>query len=358
VLAFKHHHYVASLRTKKGEFDAVKRLPTDVLERFTPLWEAQPTDDTSSGQDPSKPLDEILEKTAMGIHTASNGLKGFVDCRLLHKSRRRSTGNHPIQWLCGRAATLGTILTPVVGLDSDSAYIAAARSAHASTASDIALRLDVADPLATSTATVTALVAALGVTYESLHLILDLGYLDSPLSLPVSLPTRLNRVLALGAWKSVTLMSGAIPETYSRLKPGLVSIGRFEWPVWCGLVAAGVLSRRPAFGDYGLSHAKYKFIPIWATGSAKIRYSDLGAYLIFLGRSLKSKHSGGYGQFPVLAAQAAAHPSYRGVSYSAGDKRISDCASRVVKTGNATTWVEASTNLHIAYVARLVPTVP
>jgi hypothetical protein len=129
---FDRRHYIASLRTKQGEFDAVFDLTPDVRDHTTVLWELQPSDATEEGEDPSRSLDDVVRGLPEKIAKASGGLEGFLDCGLVEPRRRHSSGTHPVAWICDRAATLGCLLTPVVTLQSDPDYVAAARTSRSS----------------------------------------------------------------------------------------------------------------------------------------------------------------------------------------------------------------------------------
>jgi hypothetical protein len=356
--SFSHAHYVVSLRTKQGEFDAVERLTSDVKEHLTPLWEIQPTDATEEGDDPAASADSIVNPLPKKIHDASAGLEGFIDSRLLHPARRRSTGEHPLAWICEETAKLGTRLTPVVSLDSDVDCIAAANHVEAALGSDIAVRLGI-DELG-DLAGIRALVALLSTSFRSSHLIVDCEHIvpSAARLLPMVLPPLVNAILALGPWKTVTILTGSIPADFAGYAGTLHLVPRLEWPLWLSIVPPGTLSHRPAFGDYGISHPEYRFVPWYARGSAKIRYTGHDDYHIFIARGLRAARHGGYSQFHALAAQVVAHAVYRGAPYSTGDTYIDDCANTRVGTGNLTTWVMVGTNQHITYLARLVPTIP
>lgn len=354
---FGRQHYVGSLRAKQGEFDAVHSLTADVRERFTPLWELQPADATEDGDDPTADLDPIIDALPERIHNASLGLEGFLDCSLVHPSRRRSGGEHPVAWTCAAAAAAGTVLTPVVSLQSDADYLDAARTTSDDLHCDVAVRLAIPDLAQISE--IVALVAALRLGYDTLHLIIDAEHVVESVAqiLPTVLPPLVAPILALGPWKTVTLLSGSIPEDYSALGPGLSLLTRLEWPLWVAVGAAGVLTHRPSFGDYGIAHPVYRYMPWWMRGAAKIRYTGPNDFYIFRGQSLKYPKFGGFNQFRTLAAHLIADSVYRGAAYSSGDKYIDDCAANRVGTGNLQKWVEVGTNQHITYVARMVPTI-
>ena len=320
--AFGHRTYVVSLHSKQGELDAVGALAADVREVTIPLWEILAADATETGE-PTTALEPAIGGLPDKIHQASKGLEGFVDCGLLEPSRRMQNGDHPVLWLCNTTGHKGTPLTPVVAVDSDTDYIDAVKKAQAALGSDVGVRLTIPD--LSQITDVSDLVAELGIGFNALHLIVDCKHLVPSVALvfPTVLPPSINSVIALGAWKSVTILSGAIPEDYSAFSPGVTPLPRLEWPLWLALTANGVLSHRPAFGDYGIAHPVYSYTPWWmgASSAAKIRYTGMNDYYIFRGRSLKPAKYGKFSQFHNLAALVVAHPVYRGPSYSSGDQR-------------------------------------
>lgn len=358
---FGHQTYVASLHSRQGEFDAVEGLADDIRAAAIPLWEILPADETEHGE-PTTALDPVISGLPNKIHQASKGLECFLDCALLDPSRRMKNGDHPIRWLCNELYQRGTPVTPAVAIDSDADYLSATRVVHAAHNSDIAIRLTISD--LTEIVDITDLIKQLDVGYSSLHLIVDCKNLDAVAapSLPGRLTSEINGVLALGPWKTLTILSGSIPEDYSAISPGLTLLPRLEWPLWLALVAIGVLTHRPAFGDYAIAHPVYSYVPWWmgASSAAKIRYTGINDYHIFRGHSLKSAKYGKFSQFFGLAAAVVAHPVFRGAAYSVGDKRIADCAAKAagVGTGNLQTWVEVSVSQHVTFLARTVPTIP
>ena len=325
-----------------------------------PLWEVLASDATENGE-PATALEPAIGTLPTKINDAANGLEGFVDCSLLEPTRRMNSGEHPIEWLCRESAAKGTSLTPIVCLDSDTDYVEAAKAAHAALGCDVGVRLTIAD--LSEISDIRDLITGIGLQHSSLHLVVDCEHLVYSVAqmLPIVLPPLINPVLSIGAWKTVTLLSGAIPEDYSSLPPDQLSlISRSEWPLWNALVTKGVLTRRPAFGDYAVAHAVYRFTPWWmgASSAAKIRYTGLNDYHIFRGRSLKIPKYHKFAQFYNLAAQVVAHAVFRGAQYSAGDACIANCAVHNGGTGNLQTWVFAATNQHVTFVGRLVPTIP
>lgn len=357
--AFGHQAYVVSLHSRQGEFDAVERLHADVREVTIPLWEILSADAMANGE-PATELEPAIGALSRKIHGASKGLEGFVDCGLLEPSRRMRNGEHPVTWLCRETQNEGTPLTPVVAVDSDADYVEAVKNVRATLGSDLGVRLTISD--LGQIADVRNLITDLDIDFSALHLIVDCKSLDSSVAqiLPTVLPPLINAVLKMGVWKSVTILSGAIPENYTAFSPGLTLLPRLEWSLWLALVPTGILQRRPTFGDYAIAHAVYSYTPPWMgiSSAAKIRYTGLSEYHIFRGRSLKPAKYGKFAQFFTLAAQVANHPVYRGPGYSAGDQRIADCAAQNVGTGNLQTWVEVGVSQHVTFLARTVPLIP
>jgi|GEM_PF-5767206 hypothetical protein len=354
---FDRQHYVGSLRTKQGEFDSVLELAEDVRSRFTPLWELQPSDATEEGEDPNQPLDDVIAELPEKISVASNGLEGFLDCSLVEPARRHSSGEHPLKWLCEQTAARGTSLTPVVTLQSDTEYLNATSQIHDALNSDAAVRIAI--PELAQVTDIAALIKSLGLQYDALHLIVDCEHLAQSVAnlLPTLLPPLIAPILALGRWKTFTLLAGSIPEDYAGFAPGVSLIPRLEWTLWIAVGAAIAQAPRPSFGDYGIAHPIYRYMPWWMRGAAKIRYTGLNDYCLFRGQSLKISRYGGYNQFRQLAAQVIGDQVYRGPGYSAGDKYIDDCANNRVGTGNLQKWVTVGTTQHVTYLSRLVTTI-
>lgn len=201
-----------------------------------------------------------------------------------------------------------------------------------------------------------SLIATLGVSPSDIDILIDLGVVnESGVTKTVFTTLGVMGFLPLlSQWRSVTVAASAFPKLLSHVGVGVGSITRAEWLAYQHMLTHGNLPRRVAFGDYCISHPIYEQVSF--TGSANIRYTIDGEWLVFRGRSLNRPQFGQFSQFHTLAAQLVKDPRYCGSSFSWGDGYIDQCASQQVGTGNLTTWRQVGTNHHITFVANQLAT--
>jgi hypothetical protein len=356
---FNYKHYVGSLRTKAGEYRALRELIAGDRDNLTPLWEVQPVPEADDGKDP-KTIDDHLETVVEQIVNAWPNATAFIDVELV-EGERMASGAHPLEWMCTHAKLQQTVLVPVTGPDRDGASAAAAQSVHANRATGIAIRLP-ASAIADAPGLRT-FVQQFG--NVELDLVVDLEYVtDATLAvIGQFLPAVLNALAAIRQWHTFTLLAGSFPELLSEYGRGMIIESRPEWSAWRSLVALQppALTRKPTYGDYGIAHPIYTELPPYAMAAAAIRYTAENEWYIFRGYQIATtRRVQGYGfaQYNTLADQCRKTiPPYRGRAYSAGDRYIDDCGNGG-SPGNNTTWRFVGTNQHIVFASRSALAVP
>lgn len=364
--AFDHKHYVPSLRCKQGEYAAFKALDKTARAGLTPLWEVQPfvLDDDEEGDIDVKAIqkrvDDYLSRLTKALSEVLVGSSCFLDAGLLDSDLRHSSGQLPLNVLVSRLDEVGADVVPVTGPDRDAGYNGGAVALAATRDRGLCLRLGAAD--ISNPRSLVGYLEALNIAPQKIDIIVDLKFLEEAgLALTAAfLPSALNQLTGLGAWRTVTLLAGSFPVDFTSMGSGLLSIPRREWSLWTQLLGLSneALSRLPTFGDFGVSHPVYRELPPVATGSAAIRYTGEDEWLVFRGRSVRDSRFGGYAQYHALSRMCVSHPVYRGPDYSDGDKYIMECSKRDSKPGNNTTWRYVGTNQHLTFVAMEVSKTP
>jgi hypothetical protein len=348
----KKFEYLPILKWKLGERGAVEDIGPLCKAVITPLAEIDSIPWDWENDEPSKSLDDHIQKlpsqTAQAWGTTDPiFVDGYdVDDQL-------ASGVHSLTWLFDELRSCGVEAVPVVRDDSSSAYLAAARGIVASDRRGACLRIskDVifgSDPLAG----ISRLRTALGVAASTVDLVVDLRSVQEDHVLPYATALRIIwPVLAAGGpWRSMTIASGAFPESLAGVPTGTTYITRADWNLWSLL---SILNPCPVFGDYGVSSPDMIEVdPRTMQVSAGIRYTTDTDWMILRGRSVR-RHPQRWGQTRELCATLIASGHYAGRSFSCGDEYIHACANGG-NSGNATTWRRVGTNHHLEHVVAVL----
>ncbi|MEH0980939.1 beta family protein [Micromonospora sp. CPCC 205556] len=243
----------------------------------------------------------------------------------------------------------GVPVVPVIGLaESDRRLVAHGVAAQAyARGAVVRLRAgqDRAGPDAT-TAAVERIWRYARLVPEQCDLLIDAGDVCCPADLRVAGP-RARRLVDWGrrhSWRSVTVASGGMPPTLSRLpvdEP--VRLDRWDWLLWQRLAELGV-----GYGDYGVG-------PALAGGDGPadrlptVRYTTDGAWWVY-----RWSRRGGRGDERVAdlcrTLVAAPHWPAVGAGFSWGDHELSRRARRGAGAGSPSNWTAWSTSHHLAHV--------
>ena len=168
----------------------------------------------------------------------------------------------------------------------------------------------------------------------------------------------IEAVSALGAWRHLTLASGAFPKNLAGLAKGTHQIHRNDWALFQTVrqLSAGK-GRVPLFGDYGVNHIdSFEGDPRLLRMSANIRYTDWQHWAVFKAGAVQVF---GYDQYVDLCKLLTALPVFKGASFSPGDASYEAKATDPAATpGNATTWRRDATNHHIHVVLHQLAKLP
>jgi hypothetical protein len=355
--AQNHRHYVPFLKGKQGELDALSKIERRDREHLTPLIEIGPIDIDPKTGARVKSLDETLEGVAAKIVNAWGSLDFcFVDLPEFEPTARVEDGRHPVARFFDEAKTVDLAALPVTGLDRDRPQLEAVAEAISWGRNGVGVRLrraELQDPAALD-AGLRRLADALQIDFRQIDLLLDFGPIlkSEVATIKGETEAAVQCLPDIAAWRSLTLCSGAFPQTVSPdVKPGKSGqLERREWQLWNTLIDGKRLPRLPAFADYGVASTAWLrgFDPEIMDPAAKIVYARDSDWLVVRGRSLRKKS---YEQYRALAAQVVKSGSFRGNKHCWGDDYIAKCAKRQVGTGSLQTWVSVATNHHLCVVA-------
>lgn len=355
---FDHRHYVPILRWKQAERLALRDLDPESKAGMTPLIEVTPRALSAEGTANPKIVDQRCSKVAAEMLNDWGGGRLFIDFGLIASGVRATGGTHPLAVLFEAGRTLFPSFVPVTGLGRDATYQEAVRSVVAVDGLGLCLRLrgqELQRPQLP--AEISRLLAALGVDYEQVDLLLDYEIVDDT---PPSLAAACERLPNLPRWRTFTIASGAFPENLTGMRVGEHVLPRRDWRAWRDQVTAHPpLPRLPAYGDYTIQYPVFREPGFGLNFSASIRYSAEEDWVIMRGEGVRNDDGPGYSQWPANATLLCERTEYQGEDFSVGDRYIKEMSEEVAKngsgrTGGAGTWLQAGFNHHLTLTVRQI----
>ncbi len=195
---------------------------------------------------------------------------------------------------------------------------------------------------------VASVLSAANLRSQDVDLLIDFWEVNSPRDVTRCVPLALNMLVwaaANGPWRSVTLASGAFPQSITNLPVGAATpLTRHDADLFAQVVAGGP-AIQPDYGDYGINHP---FIqpPIPRAPKPNLRYTDDNVWQVYReDRLLPGNES-----FFTVCARLVASGHWAGAAYSAGDAEIERCSRSVGGPGAATQWLAYGRSHHMAHV--------
>ncbi|MET3646148.1 beta family protein [Phyllobacterium ifriqiyense] len=348
---FNHLHYVPILKWKLGEYQALTKLSAAVKERITPLLEIPSIGYDFENSRNSKSLDDHLKDFGKRLKSKWQNRRCFVDLKYIGASDRLADGTHPLQHVLTLAHNEGCVVTPVIALTSDAAYLQCVAVDDVAWGNGAALRLRLEDfDRANLASAINDALSAAGVSIADTDLIVDL---EDKQFLPVTafvttLTTALGLLPSLNLWRSFTIAGTSYPPTLAGIT-GSTMVLRREWEVYQAFVGTlGAEARIPTFGDYAVAHPDPVELDMRLIKPfAKLRYTTSQHWYIAKGTAVRTN---GFDQYRAMCAAVTTQPFYDGPAFSESDRYIAACAAGTETTGNLTTWVWVSTNRHVTRV--------
>lgn len=352
-------NYSPVLRWKAGEQGALASMPSHLASSLTPIVELTP----AAFRDALEKADQFrlaMRKAALLIGRTWTGRVFFFDPHLIQATAAPLALN-PAEIFRAEANSYALRASPVLRLAHSPQQVTSVVSGL-SAGTVVGIRASAAEiGSMIGRARLLKLIAETGMPPERMQLFVDLGVIEDdapPTDFLLGLPF-------MGRWGGVTLLAGSFPANLISLEPGIHSLPRLEWRMYCHLLGEWPNDYpAPGFGDFGTQHAEFHEPHVPCFPSVSVRYAREDTWLVLRGSSFKNKDAGGSRQFIAHARYLTQHADFSGASFCAGDRYIEERTHPDATPGNLTTWLEASMSHHmsltavnLARIATLVPKV-
>ncbi len=348
-MSFDHRHYVPCLRWKQGEYQALFRLKKTTKKHLTPLIEVAEIGWDFEEKAFKKTIDDHLEPVAKRIKVKWDK-RCFIDLGVIDQTARMSDGKHPVEFVFDDLRDRKCVGIPVVGLRRDDDYKNAVARVYSTDKNGVCFRLSLEEAAKSGLkSSVDGFFENMGIQFADCDLVLDLG---NPNYVPVEGFSKLIQVVIqnfpyLNSWRTFSIIGGSFPSTVAEVKGAKSLVPRYEWDIYKKISNYFKSSggRIPTFGDYTISNPKVVSLDMrFVKPSAKLIYTTDDAFYVRKGPNVRDN---GFAQYHDYCQELVKSADYAGEIFSKGDKHIYDCACRVIKPGNLTTWKWVSTNHHM-----------
>lgn len=346
---FDSKHYIPILKWKAAERQALEKLDPKAKKFISPLVQVimpspKPLKRGDRPKTPKEQLEESIASLKIKIpEIAGEILKSwgqdpvFIDLALVDISCKVQGYTTILR----KAKDLDMPLIPVIGLSSDKTVQAIVVSLAKENKSGLCLRLfpsDFAEPDNLSDK-IKNFLSAYNLTEKDVDLLAD--FQDEECLKLADLNQLIPNLLK---WRTYILACGSFPVDLTKCELGENFIDRKDWKNWITQIDLGKPDRKPSFSDYTIQHPIYRENLQNFSPSASIRYTLKDQWLVMRGQKRKSV------QYLANAQLLSKHSKFFGENFSYGDAYIANKGKdlKSEKTGNATTWLVAGINHHLA----------
>jgi hypothetical protein len=147
---------------------------------------------------------------------------------------------------------------------------------------------------------------------------------------------------------TITFAGGSFPPNLGGIQQGVQNyIERVEWKTWKALIAEFTTLR---FGDYAVTHPQLlgDIDPGKMNVSAQIRYARHDDWWLLKAKGVRTKGSGGMGQYNLLCQLLVRSKDYADKDFSYGDANYLSHTVTGASTGSFMTWRRDATSHHLA----------
>lgn len=343
-------HYVPILKYKRAELSALEHLQDNDKALISPLFQfVMPPPPRLKKGEKQKPLSEQLnisiKKFELIIPTISETIEKswgatpfFIDVSLIDSSIR----NRALSDILVNCEKRDLEAVPVLYLSADEELQKTAITKGKS-AKGLCLRIlrnDLSDPKSLEQQ-LNLFVAKSSLKREEIDILVDYQIADPECT---DFQIICKNIPNLEEWRTFIFASGAFPRDLSEFSVDKHIIERSDWNCWESQIEKHSLTRRPSFSDYTIQHPVYSQELMQFSPSASIKYTLNNKWMIMRGQQNKPK------QYLAYSQLLSKDKDFFGGSFSYGDMYIEEKGKDILskKTGNATTWLIAGINHHLA----------
>lgn len=170
---------------------------------------------------------------------------------------------------------------------------------------------------------------------------------------------RVNSFPHLNEFRSFTITAGSFPLDLTGVGAGLSERKRVEWKLWQNLIAGKKLLRQPRYGDYGIQNPALSDVGF--LGKANIRYTSKESWIVFRGATRIDQRSATHNlsaEMKTLCELAVTCEDICDSDYSWADEYIHACAGVEAPANDASKWKAVGFNHHITYVVNQLRAYP
>ncbi len=245
---FDYAHYVAVLRWKRGERDALQALAPLDRESVTPLLELlpgymRPRRSTQSGL-----TSDDFQVVVGQMIDACGSAPVLVDVVGVANTPYKGSTDRSVEKLFSALGAAGIHAIPATGLDRPATFQGVIRDVIRIDDRGVAIRVPIVHLQDAQLArTLRDLIAYLGVAPGSVDLIVEYGVVHAAAP---SFSYICHRLPELQRWRTFTVLGGSFPSDLMGFKrPGQYEIPREEWTHWVNEIKRSpTLPRRPTLG--------------------------------------------------------------------------------------------------------------
>jgi hypothetical protein len=195
---------------------------------------------------------------------------------------------------------------------------------------------------------VAEIIKYIGLNIDQIDLIIDFKVVESSRDANRSVPLALNMLIwaiNCGAWRSVTIASGAFPRSISNLAIGQATqLGRYDAIFFATIIQSNPVIT-PDFGDYSINYPIFGPTPPRAP-NPNLRYTNDLYWIV----ERETRTLPGNLSFFTLCQRVVQSPYWAGGRYSAGDSEIERCSLSTGSPGTAASWLSWGGSHHFAHV--------
>jgi len=344
--------YMPIIKSKRGEFAAVRLLNAPTKIQITPLFDVLPPN--RFAKKPKSLLDHLSTVAEHAMDAWLPTRPAWVDT--FDVGPEIVSGSQvAIEFIVRTMRARGLAVIPVTGFQREPEHDVGVERVVADYRCGIGIRLEEEDLLLPTRigALLGSCLARFGLEPSSADLIIDFRYLDeTPRSLRVDqLARAIRHIPDITEWRQLIVSGSSMPNTLKDVCDRAASgyLERREWHLRLDLQDSSI-QRMPSFGDYTTVPPLYSEMDTRMIAKhlgPNVKYTLDGRWFLSRGRSFQ-EHGGA--QYFDIASEIAALPEFRGGAASYGDRFIEERAGRAsMKSGNPEQWVTASVNSHISW---------